>query len=195
MARPSGRRKASPRGHMAQQRGSGRPEPQATRRRGTTKRRRRANGQAEQPPGCCDTARSSRPILPGFDHDLWRASGGQSAAGLGATDLDRPRAPRAVPGNPAPKRGPADLRCPVEDLAPGPSTVEGTEKSSSGQRHTSPISRSFFPLRPSTAAVPDAPASSVPRSTGRPSGTTEQRRSRPCGWSGWRCPGPASAWR
>jgi hypothetical protein len=54
---------------MAQQRGSGRPEPQATRRRGTTKRRRRANGQAEQPPGCCDTTRSSRPILPGSDHD------------------------------------------------------------------------------------------------------------------------------
>jgi hypothetical protein len=42
------------------QRGARRPEPEATRRRRTTKRRRRGSGQAEQPPGCCDTARSSR---------------------------------------------------------------------------------------------------------------------------------------
>jgi hypothetical protein len=35
---------------------------------------------------------------------------------------------RAAPGNPAPKRGPADLRCPVEELAPGPSAVEGRKK-------------------------------------------------------------------
>jgi hypothetical protein len=46
----------------------------------------------------------------------------------------------------------------------------GPAKSSSGQRHSSPISRSFFPLRPSTAAVPDAPRSSVPRSTVTPFG-------------------------
>ena len=42
----------------------GLPEPEATRRRGTTERRRRGSDQAERPPGCCDTARSSRPILP-----------------------------------------------------------------------------------------------------------------------------------
>ncbi len=48
--------------------------------------------------------------------------------------VDRPRAPRAAPGNPAPKRGPADLRCPVEDLAPGPSTVEGRKKARPTQR-------------------------------------------------------------
>jgi hypothetical protein len=42
------------------QRCARRPEPEATRRRGTTKRRRRGSGQVEQPPGCCDTARSSR---------------------------------------------------------------------------------------------------------------------------------------
>ena len=54
------------------QRSARRPEPEATRRRATTERRRRGSGQGEQPPRCCGTARWSRPILPGSDHDLER---------------------------------------------------------------------------------------------------------------------------
>jgi hypothetical protein len=80
--------------------------------------------------------------------------------------VDRPRAARTAPGNPAPKRGPADLRCPVEELAPGPSTVEGRKKARPAMGHSPPILISLFPRRPLTAAVPRAPASSVRRRCG-----------------------------
>jgi hypothetical protein len=95
--------------------------------------------------------------------------------------------PRAFPRrarDPAPRRGPADLRCPVEELARGPSPVEG-RKRLVRPMGTSPISVSFFPLRPSTAAGPRAPESSVRRRCG------DALRARPApeeapapGWSG-----------
>jgi hypothetical protein len=47
----------------------------------------------------------------------------------GATDLDRPRAPRAAPGNPAPSRGPVDSAG-WSEIAHVPSGVEGPKKSS-----------------------------------------------------------------
>jgi hypothetical protein len=74
-------------------------------------------------------------------------SGGQSAAGLGATDLDRPRASRAASWKPAPRRGPADSAGGLR-LAHDPSGVEGPKKVRSTPCEVVSNSMTFFrPVR------------------------------------------------
>jgi hypothetical protein len=70
-------------------------------------------------------------------------SGGQSAAGLGATDLDRPRASRAASWKPAPRRGPADSAGGLR-LAHGLSGVEGPKKVRSTPFEVVSNSMNFF---------------------------------------------------
>jgi hypothetical protein len=56
------------------------------------------------------------------------------------------RAPR--PGTPAPSRGPADLRCPVKELAHGLSAVEGWKKLVPPMRTLHQFRLSFFLFDP-----------------------------------------------
>jgi hypothetical protein len=93
--------------------------------------------------------------------------------------VDPPRrAARAAPGNPAPSRGPADLRCPVEELACGPSPVEGRKKAHPASRHVTNFDEL---LSCSTLDSGRSACSRVQRSPPvrrRPTGTTGQRRRR-----------------
>jgi hypothetical protein len=74
---------------------------------------------------------------------------------------------------------PADLRCPVEELAPGPSTVEGRKQARPASRHTPPMSMSLFPLRPRPRPLRVLPHPAFAFGTATPYGLATEQRTTP----------------
>jgi hypothetical protein len=110
-----------------------------------------------------------------------KGGGGFRSSGCGASASRFAR--RAW--DPAPRRGPADLRWQVGMHTARPLSRAG-KSSCASLGIGPPIRGTFLPLRPSTAAVPRAPSPLVAPPRGRPFGATDQPAKElcPCGLCG-----------
>jgi hypothetical protein len=109
-----------------------------------------------------------------------KGGGGFRSSGCGASASRFAR--RAW--DPAPRRGPADLRCPVEELARGPSPVEGRKKARSPNGHFTNFGELFSSSTLDRGRTACSRVQRSPPVRRRPTGTTGTGGAPAPGWSG-----------